>query len=166
MPPSTEHAFGFDPLRLIPLLPGTVSWMQAKDIEALRSLGGVVGLAKAIGSHEHDGLDPSAAAGTAASVQEHSRVYGPNRYKEVPPKSFFALCFENIQDPIILLLIAAALVRSSRPAGACCALHSLQLRVAWHAWGMAHDTADTRYPALHCTAGLHHTGDCTPGAAP
>jgi magnesium-transporting ATPase (P-type) len=44
-------------------------------------------------------------------VQEHSRVFGANKYKEVASKNFFALCWENIQDPIILLLIAAALVR-------------------------------------------------------
>jgi hypothetical protein len=31
-------------------------------------------------------------------------VFGPNKYKEVSSKNFFALCFENLKDPIILLL--------------------------------------------------------------
>lgn len=88
--------------------------MQNKDMEKLREMGGVAGLAQAIGTHHHTGLDPSAKAGSPGSVEEHSRVFGPNRYKEVPSKNFFALCYENLQDPIILLLIAAALVRSAR----------------------------------------------------
>lgn len=83
---------------------------QNKDMEKLRELGGVAGLAKAISSHQHTGLDPSAKAGSPGSVEEHSRVFGANKYKEVPSKNFFALCWENLQDPIILLLIAAALV--------------------------------------------------------
>jgi hypothetical protein len=88
-------------------------------MDGLRAQGGVAGLAKAIGSHEHGGLDPTAPRGSAGSVAEHARVFGPNRFKEVPSKNFFALCWENIQDPIILLLIAAALVRR-------------------HAWCLAH----------------------------
>lgn len=83
---------------------------EGKDMDKLRSLGGVAGLAKAISSDEHNGLDSSAKAGSPESVEEHSRVFGPNRYKEVPSKNFFALCYENLKDPIILLLIAAALV--------------------------------------------------------
>ncbi|KAI8473287.1 MAG: plasma membrane calcium ATPase [Monoraphidium minutum] len=82
---------------------------EAKDMDKMRQMGGVSGLARAIRSHEHDGLDPDATPGAPESVQEHTRVFGPNRYKEVPPKNFFALCWENIQDPIILILIVAAL---------------------------------------------------------
>lgn len=93
----------------------------------LTALGGVSGLAKAIGSHEHTGLDQGAKAGSPGSVEEHSRVFGPNKYKEVPSKNFFALCFENLKDPIILLLIAAALVRAARAA----ARRGSQRRVAY-----------------------------------
>jgi hypothetical protein len=85
-------------------------YAQNKDMAKLRELGGVAGIAKAIGTHQHTGLDPTAKAGSPASVDEHARVFGPNKYKEVPSKNFFALCFENLKDPIILLLIAAALV--------------------------------------------------------
>jgi hypothetical protein len=37
-------------------------------------------------------------------------VYGANRYKEVPAKSFFRLAYETAQDPIIILLMVAATV--------------------------------------------------------
>lgn len=84
-------------------------------MEKLAQLGGVSGLARAICSHEHEGLDPKAAARTPGSGEEHSRVFGPNTYKQVASKNFFALCWDNIQDPIILLLIAAALVRCCAP---------------------------------------------------
>jgi hypothetical protein len=87
-------------------------------MDKLNALGGAAGLAKAIGSHQHDGLDPGAQAGAPASVAEHSRVFGANKYKEVPSKNFFALCWENLQDPIIVLLMAAATVRARRAAAA------------------------------------------------
>lgn len=81
----------------------------------------MAGLARAIASHETAGLDAAAPAGAPGSVAEHARVFGPNKYKAVPAKNFFALCWENIQDPIILILIAAALVRRMRrDAGAVC----------------------------------------------
>lgn len=97
------------PLR--PLAPPRT--LQAKDTEALRGLGGAGGLADAICSHLHDGLDPVAPAGAPGSPAEHARVFGTNTYKQTPAKNFFALCYENIQDPIILLLIVAALVRAA-----------------------------------------------------
>jgi len=98
-------------------------------MDGLRALGGVTGLAAAIYSHEHSGLDSAAKPGDPRSVEEHARVFGPNRYKEVPSKNFFALCFENIQDPIILLLIAAALVRlfCALPFAVCAAAFALVL---------------------------------------
>lgn len=84
--------------------------LQDKDMEKLQALGGVTGLAGTLQSHSHSGLDPSVQQGPA-SIEEHRRVYGANTMPPMPQKNFFMLCFENIQDPIILLLIAAALVR-------------------------------------------------------
>lgn len=74
-------------------------------MDALRAYGGVSGLARALGTDTTSGL-----AHDPAVVAEHSRVYGPNTFKERPCKNFFVLCWENLQDPIILLLCAAALV--------------------------------------------------------
>lgn len=79
-------------------------------MEALRAMGGVEGVARALESHTREGLNPQGQG--LASVEEHKRVYGANKYREVPPKSFFSLAWENLQDPIICLLIAAALVRA------------------------------------------------------
>ena len=90
--------------------------VQAKDMDKLNALGGVPGLATAICSNPHNGLDPAAKGGSPESVEEHSRVFGANKYREVPSKNFFALCYENMKDPIILLLVAAALVRAGRSA--------------------------------------------------
>lgn len=88
--------------------------MQDKDMEKLQQLGGATGLAESLQSHAHSGLDPSVQQGPA-SIEEHRRVFGANTLPAIPQKNFFLLCFENVQDPIILLLIAAALVRV--PAG-------------------------------------------------
>lgn len=91
------------------MLPCRHPTLQDKDMEKLRQLGGVTGLADTLQSHAHQGLDPGVTAGPA-SIEEHRRVFGPNTMPSMPQKNFFMLCFENIQDPIILLLIAAALV--------------------------------------------------------
>lgn len=77
-------------------------------MEKLRQLGGVAGLCSVLKTDQHHGL--SQAGKGSESIEEHRRVYGANTLPEVPQKNFFVLCFENIQDPIILLLIAAALV--------------------------------------------------------
>ncbi len=77
-------------------------------MEGLKALGGTAGLAKALHSDLKSGLDPAGQG--AASVDEHRRVFGKNAYKQVEPKNLFQLAWENAQDPIILLLVAAALV--------------------------------------------------------
>lgn len=86
-------------------------------MDKLKQQGGVTGLASTLQSHAHNGLDPAVQQGPA-SIEEHHRVYGPNTLPAVPQKSLFMLCYENVQDPIILLLIAAALV-SPQPAARC-----------------------------------------------
>jgi len=75
-------------------------------MDALRAFGGVPGLARALGSDLVAGL----AHEPRDAVDEHLRVYGSNTFRERPTKNFFVLCWENLQDPIILLLCAAALV--------------------------------------------------------
>eukprot|EP00877_Chromochloris_zofingiensis_P010932 jgi/Chrzof1/6092/Cz17g09120.t1 len=80
---------------------------EDKDMDSLKALGGVEGLAKALHTNTRDGLDLLDKG--SRSVEEHRRVFGPNSFKATAPKNFFMLCLENLQDPIILLLIAAAL---------------------------------------------------------
>jgi len=79
----------------------------------LAELGGAAGLADILHSSTHQGLEST--ANGAGSVEEHRRVFGPNTFPPAPQKNFFVLCFENIQDPIILLLMAAALVSLDIP---------------------------------------------------
>ena len=79
-------------------------------MEALKRFGGVEGMAKLLSVNTHAGLDPTLPDGDDASIATHASVYGENKFAEVPPKAFFALVYENMQDPIILLLLAAAIV--------------------------------------------------------
>ncbi len=44
------------------------------------------------------------------SIAAHRQAFGSNTYKTAPPKSFFAIWFEAFNDPVILLLCAAAAV--------------------------------------------------------
>lgn len=78
-------------------------------MKELQNVGGPEGLSTALETDLKNGLDPSA-TGTQ-SIEHHREVFGPNSFAEVPPKSFFSLVLENIRDPIIMLLIFAALVQ-------------------------------------------------------
>lgn len=82
---------------------------QGKDTPALKAAGGAAGLAKKLFSDLHKGLDPQAEG--LASLAAHRDAYGANTFKETPPKSFFKLVWENLQDPVIIILCAAATVR-------------------------------------------------------
>jgi hypothetical protein len=77
-------------------------------MDLLKGFGGVSGLAKALCSDSHTGLDPKLEG--AASIDGHREAFGANRFKETPAKSFLVLVWENFQDPIIILLCFAALV--------------------------------------------------------
>ncbi|GIL84523.1 hypothetical protein Vretimale_14412 [Volvox reticuliferus] len=81
---------------------------EAKDTAALKNIGGAQGLAKKLLSDLHKGLDPHGQG--LASIEAHAEAYGINKFAEVPPKSFFALVWGNLQDPVIIILILAALV--------------------------------------------------------
>ncbi len=40
-----------------------------------------------------------------------SAAFGANKFKQIPPKSFFKLWFGNLRDPTLIMLMAAAMVR-------------------------------------------------------
>ncbi|GAX73955.1 hypothetical protein CEUSTIGMA_g1405.t1 [Chlamydomonas eustigma] len=77
---------------------------ERKDTDLLHhKFGGLEAL-----SHE---LSTSIRYGLQSSFVENSRGYfGANVSKSRPPKNFFVLVWETIQDPVIILLIAAATV--------------------------------------------------------
>ena len=43
-------------------------------------------------------------------MEDRQAEFGVNRFQEVPPRTFLAMVLEALQDPTLLLLMAAALV--------------------------------------------------------
>eukprot|EP00775_Hariotina_reticulata_P009045 gene9045-9216_t len=78
-----------------------------KDTSRLQSkFQGMKGLAAVLGSDTKAGLESEGNGNS--SVEAHRAAFGANKYRAVPPKSFFAILFEGFKDPVILLLCAAA----------------------------------------------------------
>lgn len=83
--------------------------MQNKDDLGLESrVGGASGLASALHTSLVDGLDSHAP--TPYSIDDRKKVFGENSLPAVPAKGFLYLWFSNLKDPIIIMLMAAALV--------------------------------------------------------
>lgn len=70
--------------------------------------GGLSGMAAALGSSVHDGIDGE----TAETMLRRKHLFGANLFKEVPSKGFLALWFGNLKDPTLLMLMFAALVNA------------------------------------------------------
>ncbi|GFR47750.1 hypothetical protein Agub_g9515 [Astrephomene gubernaculifera] len=83
---------------------------EVEDMEFYERVGKAEGLARLLSSSVESGLNPDPGSTGPDSVAEHRRVFGANTYREAPPKNFFALVWEVVQDPILILLILAALV--------------------------------------------------------
>ncbi|KAL3147296.1 hypothetical protein ABBQ32_002784 [Trebouxia sp. C0010 RCD-2024] len=79
---------------------------ESKDKAGLKQRGGCAGLAKALHSDTAEGLNPDG----HASISDRHAEFGANRFRELPQKSFWSMVFEALQDPTLLLLMAAALV--------------------------------------------------------
>jgi hypothetical protein len=88
---------------------------QHKDEDALQELGGPEPLAEKLASHLLDGIDPAAAG--PAGLEARRAAFGENRFADVPPKGFFILWASNLRDPIIIMLMVAALVRVNAARG-------------------------------------------------
>ena len=80
--------------------------LQKKSRDALEGYGGVEGLAGKLGSSLQKGVNSS----TLGSRRE---VFGQNKFESAEMKSFWKLVYENLQDPTLILLMAAALVSLS-----------------------------------------------------
>jgi hypothetical protein len=78
---------------------------QHKDNEAWAALGGAAGAAAALDTSLADGV-----ADDAASLAARRAAFGANRLPAVPPKNFFVLWVSNLKDPILIMLMVAALV--------------------------------------------------------
>lgn len=76
---------------------------QHKAKEEWDKLGGLSGVAAALNTSLSDGIDPT-------TIVHRQEVFGANRTKQIPTKNFFTLWFTNLKDPIIVMLMVAALV--------------------------------------------------------
>ncbi|KAL4452347.1 hypothetical protein ABPG75_008009 [Micractinium tetrahymenae] len=90
-------------------LPGRLSAInEHKDNAGWAELGGLEGAAAALKVSLHDGV--SAAASKGCDLESRRAAFGANKFKEIPPKSFFKLWLAALKDPTLIMLMAAALV--------------------------------------------------------
>jgi Ca2+-transporting ATPase len=81
---------------------------EMKSDSLVESLGSIDGIASRLHVSLEDGLDSSAAP--PMSLDDRRRIFGANVLPMVPTKSFFYLWYQNLKDPIIVMLMVAALV--------------------------------------------------------
>ena len=78
--------------------------------EQLDDYGGIDGLASRLGCSLNRGLCPGSDHLPLARRRE---MFGENKFPEHEMKSFWGMVWENLQDPTLILLMAAALVSLS-----------------------------------------------------
>jgi Ca2+-transporting ATPase len=81
---------------------------EHKDNAAWAELGGLQGVASALCTSLHDGINPAATDGSDSEARR--AAFGANKFKQIPPKNFFKLWFGNLRDPTLIMLMAAALI--------------------------------------------------------
>jgi len=85
----------------------TLKWERvlASDLQKLEKLGGINSVAQALETHLTKGLS------TAASQdQKRLDVFGTNIYEKPPLRHFCSHCWEQLQDPMLIILIIAGLI--------------------------------------------------------
>lgn len=75
-----------------------------KSVAQLRALGGVDHLAHSLGTSTAGGLDPD------QDHAERTHIFGTNRLPTKVGKTFFGLCWEAMQDKVLILLTVAAVI--------------------------------------------------------
>lgn len=93
---------------LPPAAPPPTYCPQHKSNADWDKLGGTEGVASALRTSLADGIP--ADGGAPAGADARRAAFGANRLPVAPSKSFFTLWFSNLKDPIIIMLMAAALV--------------------------------------------------------
>ena len=79
-------------------------------MNSIHQLGGLGGVAKALDCSLVKGLCPGR---DAQSLDARREAFGENKFRVAERKTFWSLVFENLQDPTLILLMAAAAVRCS-----------------------------------------------------
>ena len=83
--------------------------MKDKVLGSVKQKGGAAGIAEALHVNLSTGL--TSEGNSEWGFEARKEVFGSNMMKEIDPKGFFSLFVEQLEDPIIILLILAALVR-------------------------------------------------------
>lgn len=89
--------------------PCTLPPLQHKDDDAWEKLGGLEGVASVLHTSLTDGASPAEVA-----LEARRAAFGANRFKSIPPKSFFTLLIAQLKDPTLIMLMVAAAVRRTR----------------------------------------------------
>eukprot|EP00245_Coleochaete_scutata_P007824 TRINITY_DN235_c0_g1_i2.p1 TRINITY_DN235_c0_g1~~TRINITY_DN235_c0_g1_i2.p1 ORF type:complete len:1141 (-),score=219.14 TRINITY_DN235_c0_g1_i2:536-3958(-) len=78
---------------------------QTSSIEYLNGLGGIDGLARAVGTDLDSGIH-----GSQEDLAERQKRFGSNKYTETPPTSFLSFVWEAFQDITLLVLVFCAIL--------------------------------------------------------
>uniref|UniRef100_A0A7S2CJZ4 Cation-transporting P-type ATPase N-terminal domain-containing protein n=2 Tax=Octactis speculum TaxID=3111310 RepID=A0A7S2CJZ4_9STRA len=75
-----------------------------KSIQAMIDVGGLSNLLLKLGTDEKKGIDPN-------SVTVRQEEYGVNELEDVTPPTYLELIWEALKDPIMLMLLASAVIQ-------------------------------------------------------
>lgn len=81
--------------------------VQTRSQDGLEALGGIEGLAQKLDTSLHHGLTTGE---DGHQLERRAAVFGENKFRTAETKAFWAIVFENLRDPTLILLMAAALV--------------------------------------------------------
>ena len=103
--PIADHHFFFDTTD-IAIMKGSIA--------KLGEMGGVQGLAAAFRTDLKTGLHKDEVSGEGSgdggSFRRRREIYSANTYEKPPPSSFLVLCWEALQDPMLIILIIAGVI--------------------------------------------------------
>ncbi|EXB26548.1 Calcium-transporting ATPase 12, plasma membrane-type [Morus notabilis] len=77
--------------------------VKEKDLVSLRSLGGVGGIAKSLGTNPENGITDN-----DQDVNKKRDMFGSNTYHKPPPKGLFYFVVDALKDTTILILLVCA----------------------------------------------------------
>jgi len=78
-----------------------------KSIKSMQKIGGLQGLMNKLGCDQADGMKGI----RENTVEDRVEKYGKNELEDVPLPTYLELCWEALQDPIMLMLLVSALVQ-------------------------------------------------------
>ncbi|KNC50881.1 calcium-transporting ATPase PAT1 [Thecamonas trahens ATCC 50062] len=100
---SSSSGMGGEPTERLEYNRDELYELYPQNPKLYRKMGKLLGVANALGTDLHRGIDVS-------TIPSRRERFGANRLPEAPTKSFLELCYETLQDFILILLIVAAIV--------------------------------------------------------